>query len=224
MKKIIACGALALAAVAAHAGQVNLIVNGDFSAGATGFDSQYSLGKDIAHSTGANPDLWAPNFYGIGSNPNDFHPSWASFTGNGNMLIANGGADTTAAVWSERLLGLAAGSYTFSFSAAGIYSGNPAVLDAVAVNLDDGGSVIDLGQLTMSSTTGQWQTLNTTLDLSGNFRFKLIDLNGVADGNDFALDNISLVAATTVPEPQSLALMLAGFAAAGVVARRRKQN
>ena len=153
MKKILACSALTLAAIGAHADPVNLIVNGDFEAGNTGFSSQYTAGNDIAHSANPSvPDLWSPNYYGVGTNPINFHPYWSSFTADGNMLIANGGADTTAAVWSEKIENLAAGSYTFGFSATGVYSGNPAVLNAVAVNLDDA-STIDLGTLTLTSTS-----------------------------------------------------------------------
>ena len=66
---------------------VNLVANGDFSLGNTGFTSQY------VYTT----NLFPEDTYVVGDNPNHFHPQGANFgdhtTGTGLMLIANWVAD-----------------------------------------------------------------------------------------------------------------------------------
>ena len=70
----------------------NLIVNGDFSAGNTGFQSQYTYNAtSVVNET----------VYTVGPNPADFSPYVASFgdhtSGSGLMMIVNGGSVPTQA-------------------------------------------------------------------------------------------------------------------------------
>jgi len=214
--KTIALAALALIASGANAS--NLIANGDFEtpgvAGYAAFGSDYIKGGNA----------YDPSVVNIGSNPIDFHGGWASFnalSGSG-MLIVNGGTDgANNVVWSQTL-NLTAGTYDFSGSAASTYGGNPSKLQAVVNVL---GNDYPLGgPVQLGSSTGQWQALSgqVTVPFNVSVQVKLLNLSTDYSGNDFALDAISLTAA--VPEPETYALMLAGLAAVGFVARRRQSN
>jgi len=48
------------------------------------------------------------------------------------------------------------------------------------------------------------------------------DLNDVGNDHGLAIDNVSLSVASAVPEPQTYAMLLAGLACVGFIARRRK--
>jgi hypothetical protein len=211
----IALAVASLLSLSAHAS--NVIANGEFDAGLSGFGSSYVIGGDP----------YAPGTINFGSNPNALHSSWASFGAfsGGNMLIVNGGqslADNI--VWSQTLTLSAGTRYDFGAAAASVYGDNPSQLQAV---LSVGGIDHVLGTVQLGAA-GEWQTWSGSIvaPVSGAVQLKLLDLSTDYTGNDFAIDRLSLSATVTsaVPEPQSLALMLAGLGAMGVVARRRPRG
>ncbi len=61
-----------------------------------------------------------------------------------------------------------------------------------------------------------------TFSLVGNGLTSVEITSANADGWDFAIDNVTFVQATSVPEPQPLLLLGAGFAALGWLRRRKK--
>ena len=103
---IVAVLALLLtAALAPAAGAVdgNLVSNGDFEAGNTGFSSDYTY----VATTGPTA-LQPPSVYAVGTNPSLYHSSWSSFgdhtSGTGKMMIVNGTTSTSepkALVWGQ---------------------------------------------------------------------------------------------------------------------------
>ncbi|MCZ2338579.1 MAG: hypothetical protein LC127_10345 [Chitinophagales bacterium] len=79
---------------------VNLIVNGDFSAGNTGFNTDYNYMADIP---GYTQELWAEGTYSVVANPNWVHTNFApcsDHTGGGEMMVING-APTYSEVWCQ---------------------------------------------------------------------------------------------------------------------------
>jgi hypothetical protein len=198
---------LSIAVLAAVAAANANIINGDFSSGNTGFSSDYSTGS-----------LYDPAIYGVGTNPNDFHSSWASFgdhtSGNGNMLIVNGGSvadDANKDFWKSSDT-LSQGLYQFSFYAASSYPESPAKIQLLV----NGNVVGDTG--TLSSTTGDWTKYSFAFTASSGVNsFSLRDLDTHYSGNDFAVDDINVQA---VPEPTSMAAL--GLGALGILKRRKK--
>jgi hypothetical protein len=73
----------------------NLIYNGDFELGNTGFTTQYTYSFDLTVS----------GTIVVGENPNSYHPWAASYgdhsSGFGRMLIANGATETGRIVWEQ---------------------------------------------------------------------------------------------------------------------------
>ena len=74
----------------------NLIVNGDFEAGNTGFTSDYTYVAPPLSNSGTN-SLGAPAVYSVETDPYKGHAGWASYgdhtSGAGNMLIGNAACD-----------------------------------------------------------------------------------------------------------------------------------
>jgi len=187
------------------------VVNGDFSAGNTGFTSGYTF---IPSGTSL-----APGTYGIRTSPHDFNALEYDFgdhtTGSGNMLIADGDGITNT-VWQESLTVQPGRNYTFSawVSSVGVSDNtNPAVMN-VLVN----GTA--LGQPFTAAPplpTGNWQrfTYSWNSGSSTSAVLQIIDSNTNTLGNDFALDDIAF---TPVPEPS--ALLLAGLATTAWAASR----
>jgi len=205
--------AAAALATAGSAQAANLVYNGDFELGDTGFLSDYVY---------AIP-TYNQGEYSTPSNPADVHPAFASFPDHtadpGNkMMVINGAADTTDWVWYQNIsTALTANTnYYFSTWVASVYPESPARLNFI-INGEN------VGALAASSTTGLWQQFfvvwNSGAATSASIGLK--NDNDAYSGNDFALDDISFDTAP-VPEPATWALMIMGFGTAGAMLRRRR--
>ena len=230
MKTFITAAAIAAGlAAAGSASATELLANGNFDQGVTGFYSQYAYSPP----NGQGNNLWPEGTYDVTTNPNLDHPLFSSFadhTGNpsaGMMMVINGASDANTIVWSEGdigggqpLIGAANTSYTFSFWVASVYPASPADLQ-LWVN----GAKIDGVTFQAAGATGQWQPFTYTGNTGAN-GLKSISLsnnNLEPSGNDFALDDMS-VQGVAVPEPTSWALMLLGFGGMGAMLRNRRRT
>ena len=217
-----------------QASAMNMILNGNFSSGNTGFTSSYNYIAPGTPNPGDSPDpggsdytLWDEGTYSVGTNPNSFHASWASFgdhtTGTGNMLIVNGAASQVT-VWQGTLSSTLVVGQTYQFSAwvANLYPppvGLGTTPTAPAqLQFSIGGGMI--GGMFSAPGVGVWSVLSSTFIAgSVNPAIAVVDLETAANGNDFALDDISIVA---VPEPTTLALAGLGGLSALLFRRQRK--
>jgi hypothetical protein len=192
---------------AANAG--NLLVNGDFEAGNTGFLSQYP-NADIAGG------------YIIGHNPAvDRRAAFLSFgdhtTGTGLMDEVDGALTPNVYVWQETVSVSPATVYIFSGWTADMLSldGSPPLLSFLVNGVQIGSTYM------VPPQGGNWSQFSATWN-SGTAMtatIQIFDQNTAFAGNDFALDDLSFA---SVPEPAGLVLL--GTGAVGLLsytARRR---
>lgn len=191
----------------------SLVVNGDFSAGNSGFTSDYGFIT--------NNNCYPETSYDIVINPNNCHNLWASFgdhtTGTGNMMAVNGATSSNLNIWSENVTVTPNTQYNFSAWVASSYPVSPAALD-FSINGQQLG-----GDFTASTTTGLWQEFTGTWNsgASSAANLTIVDKNTDAYGNDFALDDIAMSEATATPEPAYFVVTGIGLAAM-LMLRRRK--
>jgi hypothetical protein len=203
---------LSLTLMVGSALAANLVVNGGFESGNTGFGSDY----------GYQPpnDIHNQGVYVVGSNPNTYHSSWASFGAEEGtqMMIVNGANLASDRVWYENGINVVAGTtYYFSAWVASSYPVSPAQLDFSINNSP-------IGSLTASTTTGLWQLFyatwnsgaNTTADLA------LVNQNTAFSGNDFCLDNIEMDTIVPTPLPPGVLLLGSSLAGLGLLRFRKK--
>lgn len=207
----------ATAALFAGSASAQIVTNGDFEAGNTGFNSDYSY-----VGTPGPTAMYPEGTYTVGTNAADYHNLWASvaaYSGD-NYLIANGAPGPNVSVWSQMLTGLTVGQ-TYNFSA---------YITNVCCNGDFTGTngtpfivATDNGAFTVSGAagaTGVWtQLTGSFVATSTSTMLNIFNDNSMASGNDFGLDAISVTAA--VPEPATWGLMILGFGAVGATLRRR---
>jgi hypothetical protein len=225
---------ICLGGLAVSQASANLVVNGDFSAGNSGFTSDYNyIAPGTLNPPGA-PDqgqsdytLWDEGTYSIGTDPHSLHASWASFAapgGSGNMMIVNGAASPVN-VWQGTLSSALVVGQTYEFSAwvANLYPppvGLGTTPTAPAqLQFSIGGNQI--GTSFTAPGVGVWSEFTATF-VAGTEPIGVLDLNTVPNGNDFALDDISLVA---VPEPTTMvagALLLLPFGASSLRILRKR--
>lgn len=162
----------------------NMIVNGDFSQGNTGFSS------DLLHS----PFTLLPSgTYAITTNPNtlqgDFKACGDHTTGSGRMLASNGSTAANRNAWCQNVPVDPGTTYTLSFWAASLTENQLAQL----VFRIDGQNVS--GQIGITSTECEWQnlTINWTSGMQSSAQVCIRNLNGSNSGNDFAIDDISMI-------------------------------
>lgn len=205
---------IACAGMTSHAFATNIVINGSFENGNTGFTSGYALGS-----------LFAAGVYVVGSNPQNYHPQFAGISAEDgtNMMIINGASTSGVPVWTESGLTVAPNTkYYFSTWVASVTPLAPANLQ-FSIN----GS--NVGTLQATSST-DWQQFYTTWNSGNatNVNISLVNLNTEANGNDFALDNIAFdtVSPTSaaVPEPASLALLGLGLAGISLIRRQKTKG
>ena len=159
----------------------NLIVNGDFESGNTGFSSGYPFG----------PINLFEGVYGVLTDPFSVHPAAASFgdhtSGLGLMMAINGVGSPGIVVWSQSVPVTANTDYEFSAWIASWHPTSPAQLQF----LINGSSI---GTFTASSTTGAWLKFAAIWNsgASTSATIEIINLNIEPFGNDFALDDLTL--------------------------------
>lgn len=159
----------------------NLIANGNFSAGNTGFSSQYyytgNNTTDAEYFVGTNPQAWYFAHF----------PCTDHTSGNGNMMLVNGSATADLEVWKTTVAVIPNTNYSFSTWISSISNPNPAQL-AFSINGNTIGNLI-----TASVPPCNWNQFYSTWN-SGNATtatISIINKNTIFFGNDFALDDIS---------------------------------
>ena len=191
------------------------VVNGDFSAGNTGFTTGYMYAASGQSTT--------PGTYGVRTSSQDFNPGYTEFhdhtTGTGMMMLVDGSpAGASATVWSETVTVPANTRFNFSAWATSSSPTNPPPL-RFSINGVEIGSDFDL------TTTVQFQNFTASWN-SGSATSALITIvdtstiGSQANGNDFGLDDISLT--NSVPEPSTWVVLLLGGAAGLRITLRRQ--
>lgn len=166
----------------------NLIVNGDFESGNTGFTSEYLFTPGSLDSEVYDPTL---GVYDLPVNPVDSHRAAASFgdhtSGSGLMMAVNGANRSDVVVWSQTVAVAPNTTYEFSAWITSWFHESPAQLQL----LINGSQV---GTFTAPSTSGLWQQFGAIWNSrsSTSATIEIIDLNTELNGNDFVLDDLSL--------------------------------
>ena len=207
---------LSLTLMVGNALAANLVVNGDFESGNTGFTSAYTY-----VATPGDKALYPEGAYAIGGDPRDFHDQWTSFPPQQGdlMMIVNGFPEANQLVWGQSVAVVPNTTYYFSAYIASNHPANPAVL-AFSINNTLLGS-----PLTASATTGQWDLFYATWN-SGSIAtadLALVNQNTTKQGNDFSLDNIKMDTQNpTAPLPSSILLLGPSLAGLGLLRFRKK--
>ncbi|MEL6659796.1 MAG: gliding motility-associated C-terminal domain-containing protein [Bacteroidota bacterium] len=168
----------------------NLITNGDFSMGDTGFTSDYIYG------TGGGVGLLSnEGEYAIADNAGDTHNQFANcsdHTGGGNMMVINASGDASN-LWCQVITVEANTDYFFSAWVTSVTSENPAQLQFSVNGVQLGTS------FNASPSTCNWQQFSSewSSDATTTAEICIVNTNFTPAGNDFALDDISFEAFCT---------------------------
>jgi PEP-CTERM motif len=215
---------VAVAFAPVHA--ANLVANGDFEAGNTGFFSQYAYspggnGTEGQYTVRSNPFPWNGNFVSMAD-----HTSGAGT----QMMVVNGSPNVGDVVWRSNVIAISAltnyffEAYVANVCCAGGGINPPNLTFSVSLN---GGPLQALSTLSVpANPVGQWIGLSNSFNTgsSTSAQLFLINANTIRQGNDFAVDDINLDTRSIVnpvPEPATWAMMILGFGAIGAMMRRR---
>jgi gliding motility-associated-like protein len=158
----------------------NLIENGDFGGGNSGFysDYQYSPGN-----------LYPEGRYDILPNPQASHSSFApcaDHTGGGNMMAVNGAGTPNQQVWCQSVAVTPNTLYAFSAWVTTLVNSSLAILQ---FNINN----IPIGPV-FNAPPGlcNWVNYYTTWNSGANTSAEIciVNLNTATGGNDFALDDL----------------------------------
>jgi len=176
---------------------VNLLTNGDFESGNTGFGSSYAYvaPSATALSTGG-PNGGGEGLYTLTTAaypfPSSVHSSFSSCVDHSNpgsyQMVINGATNPGIIAWSQSVSVVPNADYQFSYWVQSVYSSNPAQLQ-LYVNGVPAGQVYtaDLGTCTWKQFS-----YNANAGSSSVMQLALINSNTIAGGNDFALDDMVL--------------------------------
>ena len=190
-KLVLLLGIILSCNVYATANAANLVVNGEFEAGLSGFESDYTYTSD--------PNKLYSGRYILQNS-----------AGTGNYILANGSHYSTDAVWRQTITSLTPDTnYVFSIWAAKMTVFPYPVLDLRVNGSSIGNFVLDGDYAVLENLAGAWNS--GTL---GSAVLSIHDLNTTVGGNNFAFDYVSFdlapVAPAPAPEPSTMILGLLG--------------
>ncbi|QQR86666.1 MAG: gliding motility-associated C-terminal domain-containing protein [Flavobacteriales bacterium] len=168
----------------------NLVTNGNFSGGNTGFTSQFNYAFNL------QPE---PT-YNVGLNANWYHPQWQG-TGTGNFLLVNAGwMHAGWSAWCQTINVCPNQTYTLTLSAMNVATQGAPLLDWSV----DG---VQINQGMQTGAQGAWSTFNRTWTSGpGQYSatFCIVVASGWGIGNDFGVDNISISSNITLSDQQQV--------------------
>ncbi|HYZ47459.1 MAG TPA: PEPxxWA-CTERM sorting domain-containing protein [Sphingomonas sp.] len=204
----------------------NLVTNGSFEAGNTGFTSSYGYVAPAPNS------MYPEGVYTVSNDASVVHDQWVAahgVGGSGNFLIVNGKTEAgNFDVWRSGSINVtAATDYFFEAFATNLCCNanrtGPASLLTFKIVGDVTGSQV-LGTFsTANAAVGTWQPLSNLWNSGANTSVQLFLVNASTDyfGNDFGVDQINFDTQSAIPEPATWALMIGGFGLAGAALRRK---
>ncbi|MEY3411525.1 MAG: hypothetical protein RIQ70_211, partial [Bacteroidota bacterium] len=160
----------------------NLVVNGDFEQGNTGFTSDYANAANLGPA----------GTYAVASNPKTVHGGFATCNDHtsttGKMMVVNGNPVANSKVWCTTVNVSSDKYYAFSTSVASVVNTSPAILQFTI----NGSKLGD--PFVANNTNCDWkefsETWNSAIATSANIC--ITNQNTAGAGNDFAIDDISL--------------------------------
>lgn len=164
----------------------NLIINGNFEAGRTGFTTDYMVGTTSCYGFGY---LDCEGTYDVINNPQlghtGFAPCMDHTSGSGMMMVINGSA-AFQNVWCEDIVVMPDMDYVFTAWITSVVSASPPVLQ-FSIN----GSPIG-PNFSSSGTVCQWEKYEVTWNSGSNTNAEICILNEntATGGNDFAIDDL----------------------------------
>lgn len=168
----------------------NLIVNGDFTAGNTGFTSSYS------NMSNGNPS-GDYSSYGIVANPKVWYTLFDACTdhttGTGRMMVADGSNVTNTKLWEQTITVVPGKTYLLSYYLQSLGVAFPAKIEIVINGISLGSPI------TAPATTCSWVQKSYSWN-AGVFNSAVItiyDRETAGIGNDFAIDDLSFTAVSS---------------------------
>lgn len=166
-----------------------LVQNGDFESGNTGFSSDYTYNSaPVPYSN----DLDEEEYY-VGTNPSAIHQCFAACadhtSGSGNMMIINGAPTANVEVWKQTVSVQQNKYYAFS---AWINNVTCGVGYNAVLQFSIGGVLIG-DTIESDSALCSWKQFYQVWNSGSNMsvEISIVNQNTDANGNDFALDDIS---------------------------------
>ena len=176
-----------------------LVVNGDFTNGNTGFTSDYTYYPDLpAYNQELVPDDGTKG-YGVGTDGQNYHPYFFgqdhtnNTTGSRKFMLVNGHG-TSLIVWKETVNVLPNTTYYFSAWAMSLNDAGPFAKLQFNVNGTLVGSTAILAKGPTSGPINGWVRFYgnwTSGPAVTSANIQINDLQPSAPGNDFGLDDIS---------------------------------
>ncbi len=243
MKSIyLAAAALALGATVPAAAVTNLIVNGSFEAGAPGVggftgwaktNTPSGVGSDQAASVIGynNNNSYPTGAYGEAVTPDNAVSASPDAVGNQGAYFVG---DQSVNESISQLTYLGVGNYRVGFSyyltANGLANVNNASLSGTII-----GTTVASTSITGASTAKTWQYASGVghISLAGFYNTAFVFNSNGTPSKDVVIDRVFAIATTdtatveipptptTVPEPTTWAMLLAGFGLTGFAVRRR---
>jgi subtilisin-like proprotein convertase family protein len=181
-----------------------LVINGDFEAGNTGFLTDYQF---VTDNPAVNNELYPEGTYAVDSNAQRYHNLFygrdhTKPLNNGKFMMINGfPGSSTAVIWEQTVAVEPNTDYYYSAWAMNLNPGSPAQL-RFEVNGVQIGTTADLKNADRPSSDAQVNLNNWIRFYYGGYGawksgtnttavIRIIDLNPEAGGNDFGLDDIS---------------------------------
>ncbi len=165
----------------------NLVLNGDFELGNTGFLSDYGLGVGGAFGLLTNPSTYA-----ISTSPSNVHNNFFSCvdhtSGAGNLMIINGSNTPNTNVWCQDIN--VSPNTDYNFSAWVISLENTDLNNVATLNfLIDG---VQVGSAFSPSLTAcDWQQFSASYNSGINTNIQIcIESDVITGNNDYGIDDI----------------------------------
>ena len=159
----------------------NIIYNGDFELGNTGFITDYVYSSD----------LYPEGNYYITNNPRTHHANFSACADHTpapgtQMMVVNGAPIANQKVWCQNIAVMPNTDYAFGTWITSVHPTNPAVLQ-FSIN-----SILLGSPFTATTTTCNWQQFYEVWNSGTNTTAQIciVNQNLIRNGNDFALDDI----------------------------------
>ncbi|MFZ4521892.1 MAG: hypothetical protein ACOYNC_09310, partial [Bacteroidales bacterium] len=163
---------------------INLVTNGDFESGNTGFTSSYTLGPPVYNG------LYNEGTYDVIADPSSRHTNFIACvdhtSGSGLQMVINGTINPNVPVWEQTVNVVPGMDYQYTYWVQSVVASNPSQLQLYINGLPAG------PVYTALTPTCQWIQFiyNWNSGTTTTAVLSLENQNTIASGNDFALDDI----------------------------------